>query len=120
LIITIFTITSLLKINLSLDTSLTYIYSLFIGAGILVNYFLMFAYQSRIIGQQKIIQSLKESVNLVWNHKIKALILIVSLMPTYLIKFIPTIGFILGDIITPILTAYLIIIITQLYIDLTQ
>jgi len=87
---------------------------------VFLSLFFTFVSQTIVIGQNPVIKAIKESINLVWNNKIKALILTFSMILIYSINLIPTIGSILGDIINPILSVYLLIVITQIYLDLTQ
>jgi hypothetical protein len=115
----IFAIIGLLQLNIT-PYIMEHMIGLFIGASILVGFFSMFVYQSRTIGQNTLISSIKENVNLVFNNKIKTLILLISIMPIYLIKFIPTIGAILEDTISPLLKVYIVIVITLVYVDLMR
>lgn len=81
--------------------------------------FFIFVVPAIVIGQNTAIQSLKESVNLVLNNKIKSVILAFSLVTIYLVPFIPNIGDTVY-IIPPFLTVYFLIVITLVYLDLTE
>jgi hypothetical protein len=80
----------------------------------------LFASQAIILGEKGIIEAIKQSVQLVLNNKVKAIIILTPLILNILMGFIPIIGQILNSIIGPILGIYLTILITLVYIDLTQ
>lgn len=85
----------------------------------IVGLFFIFVVPAIVIGQNTAIHAIKESVNLVWNNKIKAVILAFSLLTLYLVPFIPTIGDIVY-IIPPFICVYFLIVITLVYLDLTE
>ena len=87
---------------------------------VLIWVFSIFAPQAVIIGEKGVIKAIKQSIHLVMNNKIKALILLISLILIYSLSFIPVIGGVLNSILEPIFVIYLTIIITLVYLDLTQ
>jgi len=78
----------------------------------LVMLFSIFILQS-IINRNSLIGSFKESIVLVWNNKVKSLILLFTIILVVLISFIPFLGLISGFTIT-----YLTILTTHIYVDI--
>ena len=97
-----------------------FILGCFIISGSISALTVLFAPQAIIIKEKSIVNAIKQSVKLVWNNKTKALILLLSIILISSIKLIPVIGSILDSILVPILGIYLLIVITLIYIDLTQ
>jgi hypothetical protein len=94
--------------------------SLVVSICIIICFLSLFASQAIILGEKGIIEAIKQSVQLVLNNKVKAIIILTPLILNILMGFIPIIGQILNSIIGPILGIYLTILITLVYIDLTQ
>ena len=71
---------TLLQINISQDLIFMGIIMLIIGICALVGLFLIFASQAVIIGEKGVIKAIKQSIQLVRNNKIKAIIPLISMM----------------------------------------
>jgi len=79
----------------------------------------IFTPQAIVVGEKGVFASIKQSMQLAFNNKTTIIILLVALMLSNAIGFIPSIGSMLSSIIGPVLSIYITILITLVYIDLT-
>jgi hypothetical protein len=93
----------------------------FIGSiMIIVSFLTLFAVQAVVIGEKGIIDAIKQSISLVLNNKIKTIILIIPMLLNIFLSFIPVVGQVLSGFIGSFIGVYILIVISLVYMDLTQ
>lgn len=117
MVIIVMAIIALLKFNINEEILVmgALMLSLFV-----LGFLMIFTAQGIVVGEKGVFASIKQSIQLASNNKIKTLILLVALMLSAAIGFIPSIGSILSSIIGPFLSSYITIVITLVYIEISK
>lgn len=110
----------LLHVSLNQEIMFTGIIGLFILLSLITAFFTVLSSQAVVIGRKSVFKAIKQSLQLVWDNKIKTLILLFSMIIVLSLGFIPIVGSVLSSTIGVILSIYITIVITQVYIDLTK